>query len=100
MADCFSLPNAAELIGELREDAYFWREDDYLCDVRRAEILEETADTIEQLMQENAKLKAERDAALKALPHDCRTCSNSCDIKKAHRVLFGEPCDDYKPELQ
>lgn len=61
MADCFSLPNAVELIVKCEE---------WLSITKRlkandlTEHIEKCADAIESLLAENAKLKAERDAAV------------------------------------
>lgn len=64
--DCFSLPNLAELCDELLAEA------------------NRTAETINELRKDNAKLKAERDAAvadLRSLAHKysfsmCNCCKN------------------------
>lgn len=75
-SDC--LPNAAELVWKEQLDAYFGREDDCMCDDANAKTLENAADAIEHLLAENAKLKAERDAAVADMTnivHDmCGTC--------------------------
>lgn len=58
MTNYVSLPNAAELVKTLRTHAEY-------CDMPFSwmnEAYEQAADAIEALMQENAKLKAERDA--------------------------------------
>ena len=93
MADCFSLPNAAELVEQLRAfSLHFARQlalDAELTTPWRA------ATAIETLAQENAKLKAERDhweeiarergehyrqmrrerdAAVADIPKHCGTC--------------------------
>lgn len=57
MADCFSLPNAAELVEMLRNHAEY-------CDMPFSwmnEAYAQAADAIEALLAENVKLKAERD---------------------------------------
>ena len=63
MADCFGLPNAAELVEQLRSaselgDAPAFNEFGVIVSKSTAQ---QAADTIEALLAENAKLKAERD---------------------------------------
>lgn len=99
MADCFSLKNKAELVKELRDLEY--AKGNALSWVTKAKmrsLMLEAADTVEacrmeiaglrmrrdelygkidQLELENAKLKAERDAAVKDLK-DFSDSENSC----------------------
>ena len=91
MADCFSLPNAVELVEELREAA---SEDDSITFDYK--YIEEIVNAIEALMLENTKLKAERDDAMRTMPHDCNTCSKDCDITIAHKALFTKRCDEWE----
>ncbi len=101
MADCVSLPNAAELVGELRawSGCIIYGENCDECGKeegqerrfcrRQQETMFIAADAIEQLMHENAKLKAERDAAVedftdlnKRYGAYCRYCKGSkCGFK-------------------
>ena len=63
MADCVSLPNAAELVEQLRSNPNnVW--------------MTEAAGSIEQLLADNAKLKAERDAAINDIPRFCDKCKH------------------------
>lgn len=66
MADCFSLPNAAELVEQLRSaselgDAPSFGKFGVIVSKSTAR---QAADAIEQLLAENAKLKVERDTTL------------------------------------
>lgn len=100
-ADCFSLPNAAELVEFFRKESEsmiveYVRDGYRLKEAADAieQLLEETEeqkrriyklaydydedeDTINRLMKENTKLKAERDAAV----HDLKI-SSDCDFCK------------------
>lgn len=117
MSDCFSLPNAAELVEELKVCA---SDCSYLqngFDLHNGSIMFRAADAIEQLMQENAKLKAERDAAVALLKEEsycysCKQCTerdgnecwcaasndwsewyDGCDAWEWRGVLPDEPCE-------
>ena len=62
MTDCISLPNVAELVNFLRGEA---KELSMLANGKtECNALWKAADAIESLLAENAKLKAERDAAV------------------------------------
>ena len=52
------------------------------CDVRAA--LEDMAKRNDDLLAELEKVKAERDAAVESIPHDCKTC--------AYHVVFFNGC--------
>ena len=58
MADCFNLPNATELLDKMRGYADIADDNIYGICVNTPNVLRQAADVIEQLMQENAKLKA------------------------------------------
>lgn len=64
MADCFSLPNAAEILKNIR----WMYADEYWVQI--------AADAIEALLAENAKLRKERDAAVEDLEKtgSCLSC--------------------------
>lgn len=73
MADCFTMPNAAELVKQLkgRSACVGFYDNCNNCDVEfktscrtQQEMNKQAAYAIEALMQENAKLKAKRDAAV------------------------------------
>ena len=108
MADCFSLPNAAELIGELRawSGCIIYGDNCDECDKeegqerrfcrQQQETMFIAADAIEALLVENKRLKAELDSAMKELPHDCNTCSKDCDITIAHKALSTKRCDEWE----
>ena len=91
MADC--LPNAAELVEELKKCADCAG---VYCTEFCGEKLFEISDFVEALLAENAKLKAERDAAMRTIPHDCNTCSKDCDITIAHKALLTKRCDNWE----
>lgn len=65
MADCVSLPNAVELVASTRLTA------EYIARINGGKPQDyhpwKAADAIEQLIAENAKLKAERDAAAETI---------------------------------
>ena len=92
MDDCISLPNAAELVEELKNCAdcaggY--------CTEACGESLFKIADFVEALLAENAKLKAERDAIRDALVAG----GTYCDIcKKYISCLSSEDCKGEKFE--
>ena len=89
MADCFSLPNAAKLVGELRDDYKAFGDGRTQNFVEVTLRCKKAADAIEQLLAENAKLKTERDAAVadftdlnKQYGAYCRYCKGSkCGFK-------------------
>lgn len=78
MANCFYLPNAVELVVELK--CFHTLLDDYAeanVPYTRSELdcIVQAADAIEQLLAENAKLKAERDELIKEVVYiDCYNC--------------------------
>ena len=83
MADCFSLLKAVELVEGLRRHIKLSREGRIYVDIGSEIFCRQAADTIEQLLAENAKLKAERDAAVADLKsvvadgyglNECRYC--------------------------
>lgn len=83
MADCVS--NAAEIVERLRATAKVYFED--------ISVLYPAADAIEQLLAENAKLKAERDAFVqffsKTEVWKCQFCAHN---RQPHRTAFAD-CD-------
>lgn len=103
MADCFSLPNVAELVERLRLCA-----DDKSVHCKGCEFMDTennlcmnimincAADAIEALLAENAKLKAERDDAVSDLKSiaPCQKCKHfginqmTCDALE--QCLYGE----------
>lgn len=92
MDDCFSLPNAAELVDKMRDYADTAEDNIYGICVNTPNVLLQAAGAIEKLAKdinvltkENAKLKAERDAAVedlkllekavgKSIPKTCWSC--------------------------
>lgn len=58
MADCFSLPNAAEMVNALREEADAVQAVEWEIPICTSNHIAMAADVIEQLLAENAKLKA------------------------------------------
>lgn len=72
MADCFSLPSAVELVAETRLSAEYiarlngGEAKDYFP-WKAADAIEQLVSKCNQLAEENEKLKAERDDALKRL---------------------------------
>lgn len=59
MADCFSLPNVAELVEMLRVEAEAVQAIEWEIPICTSKHLAQAADAIEQFAKENAKLKAE-----------------------------------------
>lgn len=74
MADCVSLPHSAELVGELKTCASDCSYLQNSFDLHNGSIMFRAADAIEQLIAENANLKAKLDAAIKDIPKHCGTC--------------------------
>lgn len=85
MPDCFSLPNAAELVVELK--CFHTLLDDYAeanvpytrseldCIVQAEDAIEQLVTKCSQLEEENAKLKKERDELIKEVVYiDCYNC--------------------------
>ena len=88
--DCVSLPNAAELVEELRNFAMFYAEatktdEKKDMDFRAADAIDQLVSKCNQLTTENRQLKAERDAAVAEIPKHCGTC---------RRFFKHEPCLD------
>lgn len=81
MADCVSPPNAAELVEDLRKHIKLSREGRIYVDIGSEIFCRQAADAIEQLLAENAKLKKERDAAVRDLKisSDCDFCKYNTD---------------------
>ncbi len=93
MADCFSLPNAAELVEELKKCADCAG---VYCTEFCGEKLFEISDFVEALLAENAKLKAELDAAIadindmiKRYGAYCRYCKTDCAFKSLNGWCSG-----------
>ena len=92
MANYFSLENTDELLERLHNRARS-------CVTDKALIYYDAIDVIEQLLSENAKLKAERDAAIADIPTACGYCkwfeqkwlSNGDFIGDCH---CPRPCDN------
>lgn len=93
MIDCFSLPDAAELVTTLRNHAEY-------CDMPFSwmnEAYAQAADAIEQLLAENAKLKAERDEYKQKYLSSEADATNLtgllvqavADLQKESRFLYG-----------
>lgn len=83
MADCFSLPNAAELVEMLRVEAEAVQAIEWEIPICTSKHLAQAADAIEQfakdinvLTEQNAKLKAELDAAINDIPRFCDKCKH------------------------
>ena len=87
MADCFSLPNAAELVAQLRSNPNnVWM-------AEAADAIEQLVSKCNQLAEENAKLKAERDAYVQLFSKtDVWKCPFCAHNRQPHRMAFAD-CD-------
>lgn len=99
MADCFSLPNAAEFVRQLRNngneiDCFECKYECRQCNNGIKDCMIDTAaDAIEALMQENAKLKAELDAYVQLFSKtDVWKCPFCAHNRQPHRMAFAD-CD-------